>query len=121
MKFIKPMKNSSTKNRMSNKRLSFIVSLFYVGIGTIYGLTYWTELNTTNAFSNFLFYIFMPASFLLEVILFSERNPFILGLLTQVITFFIFWGFVYSVLNIFRIDKQKLSVEEKKILIPSEK
>ena len=107
------MKNSCTKKRISNKRLSFIVSIVYVGIGTIYGLTYWTEFNMTNAFSNFLFYFFMPTSFLLEIILFSERDSFLLGLLTQVITFLIFWGFVYSVLSIFRIDKQKLSVEEK--------
>jgi hypothetical protein len=106
------MIKSTTKHKISNKRLSFIISLVYVGIGTIYGITYWTEYNSTNAFSDFLFYFFMPTSFLLEVILFAERNPFLLGLLTQTITFFIFWGLFHFVLSLFRIDKLKLPVEK---------
>ena len=101
------------KNKISNKRLSFIISFIYVGIGTVYGLIYWTEFNSTNAFSDFLFYFFIPASFPLEVILFSERNPFLLGLLTQAITFLIFWGLVYIILNIFRINQNKLPIQEK--------
>ena len=106
------MKSPNLKNKISNKKLSFIISFVYVGTGTIYGLIYWTEFNSTNALSDFLFNFFMPASFLLEGILFAERNPFLLGLLTQIITFFIFWGLVYFVLCLFRFDKLKQPVKE---------
>ena len=103
------MQSSTKKKTISNKRLSFIISFVYVGLGSVYGLIYWTKFNSTNAFSDFLFYFFMPASFPLEIILFSERNPFLLGLLTQVITFFIFWGLVYFIISLFRIHKHKLN------------
>ena len=103
------MTRSDPKQKMSNKKLSFIVSVAYVGLGTIYGLTYWTEYNSVNAFSDFLFNFFMPASFLLEGILFAERNPFPLALLTQTTTFFIFCGMTYILISIFRTDKVKES------------
>lgn len=90
---------------ISNKRLSFIISIIYVGLGTLYGLAYWTYLNPSNAFSDFLFYFFMPASFLLEVILFTERDPFFLVLFTQIFTFFIFWAIFNFILGLFSAKK----------------
>ena len=93
------------KRKTSNKIISFIFSLIYVGLGTIYALTYWTEVHTEMGLNGFLFYFFMPSSFILEVILFAEKDPFLLGLLAQVTTFFFIWGLTYCVALIFRKDK----------------
>jgi|GEM_PF-4225379 hypothetical protein len=92
------------KHKLSNKNISLIISLIYVGLGTIYGLTYWTPANPANGFGDFLFNFFAPVSFLMIGILFAERDPFFFVLITQTITFFIVWGLAYGIICIFRTD-----------------
>ena len=99
------MKQKIEKRKTSNKKISFIFSLIYVGLGTIYALTFWTEANTELGFNKFLFYFFMPSSFILEVILFAQKDPFLLGLLAQIITFFFIWGLSYCFAVMFRKDQ----------------
>jgi hypothetical protein len=85
--------------KISNKKLSLFISSVYVVLGTTYGVIYWTP---ANIFGKLLFYPFMPVCFAPIGLMFTERNPFFLILITQTITFFLIWGLVYFGLHLFR-------------------
>lgn len=101
--------NSAVKHVFSNKWLSFIIALLYVGLGTVYALSYWTGILSTlnEAIANFLFYFFLPVSFMTIGIIFTEHEPILPVFIWQIISFFGIWILVYSQLCLFRTTKRK--------------
>jgi hypothetical protein len=62
--------------KISNRLLSFVIALLYVGGGTIMGAIYWPSANSLEGIGGFINNFFLPVSFLMEGIMFAERNPF---------------------------------------------
>jgi hypothetical protein len=90
---------------LSNRHLSFFIALAYVGGGTIMGAIYWTDFNSLEGIGGYLNNFFLLASFLMEGIMFTERNPFFWVLICQTVLFFISWGTVYLFISIVRSHK----------------
>ncbi len=88
--------------KISNRLLSFIIALFYVGGGTIIGAIYWTSAISLEGIGGFINNFFLPVSFLMEGIMFAERNPFLPALLCQTVLLFMVWGIVHLVLSVIR-------------------
>ena len=97
------------KRKISNKKLSFYLALFYVILATIY--TYWAMTNLVS--DGFLYYIFFPATIFPSLILFTEREPGIFLLICQTITFFIIWLLFWFFIHLFRDDIDKQKIENK--------
>jgi hypothetical protein len=96
------------KTKISNKQLAFYIAFIYVGLGTIYSLTYWTAsspLIFNETLGSILLCIFLPTSFISIVILFTERDPGIMLFVTQTITLGIIWGLVYLIISKIRKEK----------------
>ena len=93
-----------TMRALSIKRLSFIIACLYVGIGTIYALTYWTyaSIGLGETIGKILFVFFLPTSFVAIAILFAERNPAGFLILSQTVILFVIWGIIYFIVNLFR-------------------
>lgn len=90
-------------------KLSFLIALIYVALGTIYSYTYWTYSNPmrlNETLGHILFYFFLPTSFIAIMILFSERDPNFLIFISQTITLLIVWGFTYGITSMFRSKKR---------------
>lgn len=81
---------------MSNKKISFMISLIYVGLGAIYSTIYWTGAIELEGFGKPLFYFFLPASGLSIALIFTIGNPAAI-LIGQLISFFIVWGPIHFI------------------------
>ena len=94
--------------KYSYGRLSFLIAFIYVGLGTIYALSFWLSLFHISNETLFaiVFYFFSPSSFISIGISFTNRNPTLLIIITQTVTFFIIWGIIYFFLSISRSDKK---------------
>jgi len=96
------------RNKISNKRLSFYITLVYVGLGTIYSFIYWSSWNPiglNDTFGMILFCIFLPTSFISISILFTVRESAFYILIAQTITFALVWAFVYAMTILCRKEK----------------
>jgi len=101
----KQIVNEIKKTKISNKRLSFYISLTYVGLGTIFMLSYWTSANPIGLNATFgiiLFCLFLPVSFISIVIAFAEKDSGVIILIVQTLLLFIVWAIIYQILNSFR-------------------
>jgi hypothetical protein len=88
--------------KISNRLLSFIIALFYVGGGTIMGAIYWTSTNSLDGIGGFINNFFLPVSFLMEGIIFAERNSFFPVLFCQTVILLMVWGIVHLILSVTR-------------------
>ena len=90
---------------MANRKLSFIISSSYVAFATIYA--FYAMDNMVS--EGFLYFFFFPANFFTQLIIFTETDPslWLLGsqLVSLAITYFLLWGFLYSI----RTDKKTSS------------
>jgi hypothetical protein len=86
---------------MTNKKLAFLISATYVGLATIYA--FYAMENLTS--DGFLFYFFLPANFFAQLIIFTERNPFLWLLVSQLITLGITFLLVLTVVYSIRKNK----------------
>lgn len=94
------MENSK---RISNKKISFILTSIYVGLATIYSLLYWTDGNIgLEVWRLGMFYFFLPASFLSIAFIFTLREPLAAILIAQLISFFIVWGPIHFIVFVIR-------------------
>ena len=75
------------RSKISNRRLAFYIAFVYVVLATIY--CYWAMDNLIS--DGFLYYLFSPAAFFPSLILFTEREPGLMILICQIITFLILW------------------------------
>ena len=82
------------KSNLSARRLAFYISFTYVLLATIH--SFWAM--ETLATDSILSFWFLPASFLLSLILFTERIPIIKILVVQSITLGIIYFFVLGVI-----------------------
>lgn len=90
---------------ISNKKLSFLIALLYVGLGTIYSYSYWhpdSSIVTNETLGNILYYFFLPVSFFPILIIFTEREPFLYILISQTIALLLLWPCFYLLTNLFR-------------------
>ncbi len=90
------------KKRISNRRLSFYISSVYVGLGTVFSLVYWTSSNPmffSGTLGTILFYLFIPVSFISIMIGFTEKDSTLMILVTQAITFFLFWFVLFIIIR----------------------
>jgi len=95
-------------NKVSNKILSLFGAILYVGIGNFLGIIYWTNMNPirfNETLGEVLYLIFLPCTFFTSIILFTERSPLFLIMITQSIIFLIVWGIFYFILWLIRNDK----------------
>jgi len=105
----KNMKIKIKKTKISNKRLSFYITLAYVGLGTIFSLMYWTYSNPmliNETFGQILFCFFLPTSFISIGIIFTVRDAAFFILITQTITFLLIWAFIYAIIKAFRKEQK---------------
>ena len=96
-------------NRISNKKLSFYITLGYVILATIY--TFWAMTDVVS--DGILYYFFFPATIIPSIILFTEREPGIMILICQAITLFMMWPLFWLFVQLFRKDNKKHDVETK--------
>jgi hypothetical protein len=99
---------------MSNKKLSLIISIIYVGLGTIYGLLYWTGIfiNLNDTLFDFLMAFFIPSSFISIIIIFTVENPVLLILFAQILSFFICWAIIYGVVSLLRKPNKMINSDD---------
>jgi chloramphenicol O-acetyltransferase len=88
------------KQKISNRKLSFLIAFFYVLTGTFY--SYWEFKSLIT--DGILYYLFFPVAFFPFLILFTEREPGFMILMCQLITLFFVWSLVWGVLRVFRKD-----------------
>lgn len=84
-------------DKVSNRKISIIISLVYIGLGAIYSSIYWTGAIEIEGFGKFLFYFFLPGSSLSIAFIFTIRNPAVAILIGQLISFFIVWGPIHLI------------------------
>jgi len=98
------MKNRLNNDiKISNKNISLIITSIYVGLGTLYCLIYWTDLNPgMEGFGQFAFYLFLPVSFISIGLIFTVREPFLAILIGQLISFFIVWAPIHFIVFLIR-------------------
>jgi len=93
------------ESRMSNRKLSLIIAFVYVVLGTFY--SYYAINNMIS--DGIIYYIFFPVSFLPQLILFTERDPFVYILICQTITLAITSIFLWFFISIVRANKKQVS------------
>jgi len=76
-------------------RNSFLISISYVGVGTICALGLYPDSFFHSDFSLIGILITMPVSFLAFGIAYSESDSYLLILIVQFIVFLIFWYLIY--------------------------
>ena len=94
--------------KKNSKKNAFYIALVYVTLATIY--TYWAMTNLVS--DGFLYYIFFPATIIPSLILFTEREPGILLLICQTITFFIIWLLLWFFIYLFSNDIKTQELEK---------
>lgn len=82
---------------LTNKKISFLISLVYVVFATLYSV--WSM---NHPGGGLLSYVFTPGSVMPSLILLTEPSPALLVFLCQTITFLVIWGLLYLVLGVFR-------------------
>ena len=87
---------------ISNKKLSFIITLIYVALGTIYGTFYWTGIIPLTGWGIILFYFFTPASTFCIALIFTLMDPVIAIIIAQAVTLLVLWGPIYLLVRIIR-------------------
>lgn len=92
---------------MSNKKLALIISGIYVGLGTIYSCLYWTGYGILIPPNTILYYFIAPVSFFPILVMFSEPEPFLYVLLSQLVAFVITWFISFVILSMFSKMKQR--------------
>ena len=93
----------SNDKKNTNRKISLIITSIYVGLGTIYSLVYWTNSAVElESFGQFIFYFFLPVSFLSIAFIFTLREPFIAILIGQLISFFIVWGPIHFIVTLIK-------------------
>jgi hypothetical protein len=92
---------------MSNVKLSLIISIIYIVLGTIFGLAFWSGYNNVENKSiyDILWIIIFPSSFIMISIIFTTENPILWIIFTQLILFFIYWAIILGLIKIFRNPK----------------
>ena len=83
---------------MSNRKLSFIIAFIYVIFGTFY--SYYAMNNVIS--DGIIYYIFFPVSIIPQIILFTEREPFLYILICQIITLVITTLLIWSLMSVIR-------------------
>jgi predicted permease len=63
--------------------------------------------NIDSGLNSFLFIIFLPATIFPELILFTEREPWNMILICQLITLLILWPFFWLIIHLCRDDNNQ--------------
>lgn len=83
---------------MSTPKLSLLISATYVGLATIHALTNPDSIGV-------LYILFLPANFFAHLIIFTEREPIALLLVSQLITLICVYFLVWLLISVRRSDK----------------
>lgn len=87
-------------NRLSNWRLALAISATYTLLGTIYSYYAMSSMMSSDIW----FLLFFPVSFLPQLILFTESNPFYIILAIQTVIMFLVAAFIWVFIKAARED-----------------
>lgn len=98
-----------TVKKLSNKKLAFIVTLLYISFATIF---IYLVKDIDTGFNRFLFILFLPATVFPELILFTEREPWNMIFICQLITLFILWPAFWLIIHLLRDDNKEKEIAD---------
>jgi hypothetical protein len=98
-----------TFKKLSNKKLAFIVTLLYISVATIF---IYLVKDIDTGFNRLLFILFLPATVFPELILFTEREPWNMIFICQLITLFTLWPAFWLIIHLLRDDNKQQKIEE---------
>jgi tryptophan-rich sensory protein len=94
------------KKKMGKKTISFIISFFWIVLGTLMQISAYPRYNFLNFdynsfVFNLLYFITLPFNILVFGLLFTEKfeNIYLVVIILQTIKIFLYWWIIYRILE----------------------
>lgn len=88
---ISELKNNALKN-------SLIIAFFYVGLGTITAMSVYPDSPLYGGWVDIASLLTLPVCIVSFAIMYADPNAYVLVLIVQIVTFFVFWYILYRYL-----------------------